>query len=49
MVDVEASAKSDETKKAFLEFMTKYASIEAGYKVILQSYLQSAGRKGFRQ
>lgn len=45
MVDVEASVKSDETKKAFLEFMTKYASVEAGYKVLLQSYLQSAGRK----
>lgn len=25
--------------------MTKYASVEAGYKVLLQSYLQSAGRK----
>ncbi|MDD6417739.1 MAG: hypothetical protein PUF86_03540 [Paratractidigestivibacter faecalis] len=45
MADVEASVKSDETKKAFLEFMTKYASVEAGYKVLLQSYLQSAGRK----
>lgn len=45
MVDVEASVNSDETKKAFLEFMTKYASVEAGYKVLLQSYLQSAGRK----
>ena len=45
MSDVKASMESKEYQETYLEFMSKYAAIESGYKILLLNYLLDKGQR----
>ena len=45
MDEVKASTQQKEAGEAYLDFMVSYASVEAGYKVLLQNYLLATRHK----